>query len=77
MRKLKEGQGESYIELVKFTKQGSEIETVNYYGSSNKPESKHYADQMELFVQQKTKPVTLNREEVYKQAVSIYHPIKN
>jgi acyl-homoserine-lactone acylase len=75
--KVKGDQGESYIELVKFTKNGPEIETVNCYGSSNKPESKHYADQMELFVQQKTKPMTLNRDEVYKQAVSIYHPIKN
>ena len=75
--KVRGDQGESYIELVKFTKNGPEIETVNSFGSSNNPESKHYADQMELFVQQKTKPMTLNREEVYKQAVSIYHPIKN
>jgi acyl-homoserine-lactone acylase len=75
--KVKGDQGESYIELVKFAKDGPEIETVNCYGSSNKPESRHYADQMELFVQQKTKPMTLKKDKVYKEAVRIYHPIMN
>ncbi len=75
--KVKGDQGESYIELVKFTKDGPEIETINCYGSSNKSESKHYADQMELFVQQKTKPMTLRKDKVYKEAVRIYHPIMN
>ena len=73
---VKGRQGESYIELVKFTKNGPEIETVNCYGASNKPGTEHYADQMELFVQQKTKPMTLNKETVYKEAKKIYHPEK-
>lgn len=72
--KVKGEQGESYIELVRFTPQGPEIESVNCYGASNRPNSPHYADQMELFVKQKTKLMTLNKEKVYKEAERIYHP---
>ncbi|ULQ55101.1 penicillin acylase family protein [Flavihumibacter rivuli] len=72
--KVKGRQGESYIELVRFTSEGPIIESINCYGASNKKNSPHYADQMELFVQQKTKPMTLKREEVYQQAARIYHP---
>ncbi|MBS1556382.1 MAG: acylase [Bacteroidetes bacterium] len=72
--RVKGEQGESYIELVKFTKDGPEIETINCYGASNKADSPHYADQMELFVQQKTKPMTLDKKKVYAEAVKVYHP---
>ena len=72
--RIKGEQGESYIELVKFTKQGPEIETINCYGASNRPDNIHYADQMNLFTEQKTKPMTLNKDQVYKQAKMIYHP---
>jgi len=72
--RVKGGQGESYIELVKFTAQGPEIETVNCYGASNNPDSEHYADQMKLFVEKKTKPMTLDKEKVYREAKRIYHP---
>ncbi|CAN5612539.1 acylase [soil metagenome] len=71
---VKGDQGESYIELVRFTKDGPVIETVNCYGASSNPKSPHFADQMELFAQQKTKPMTLNKEQVYKDAKSVYHP---
>ena len=47
--------GESYIELVKFTPDGVEIESVISYGSSDDPSSKHYSDQMELFTSLKPK----------------------
>jgi acyl-homoserine-lactone acylase len=72
--RMKGDQGESYIELVKFTKEGPVIESINCYGASNRPDSPHYSDQMELFAQQKTKPMTLNKEQVYKEAKRIYHP---
>ncbi|MFM9839165.1 MAG: penicillin acylase family protein [Cyclobacteriaceae bacterium] len=71
---VKGEQGESYIEQVKFTPSGPEIETINFYGASNDPNSEHYADQMEMFIQQKTKPMTLNKEKIYKEAKRIYHP---
>jgi len=71
---VKGEQGESYIELVRFTKAGPEIETINCYGASNRPDNPHYDDQMELFTQQKTKPMTLKKEQVYQEAVRVYHP---
>lgn len=66
--------GECYIGLAKFTPSGPEIETINAFGSSNRKGSIHYNDQMELFQQQKTKKMTLNKEQVYRQAKVIYHP---
>ena len=73
--RVQSSQGESYIALVKFPKVGlPEIETINCYGASNHPESPHYADQMELFVNQKTKPMTLDKATVLRQARRVYHP---
>lgn len=66
--------GDGLVQLVKFTKDGPEIESINPYGSSNKPKGKHYTTQMELFVAEKMKKMTLDKEEVYKNAVEIYHP---
>ena len=67
--------GDSYIMLVKFTKNGPEIHTVSPYGASNKPNSPHYTDQMQLYANKQTKPMTLNKAEVYKHAEKIYHPL--
>jgi acyl-homoserine-lactone acylase len=72
--KWKGNQGDAYIELVRFTKDGPEIESLNVYGASAKKDSPHYTDQMEMFTRQQTKKMTLNKAEVYKNAKSIYHP---
>ena len=72
--KLKAFAGESYIELVRFTENGPEIETVNCYGSSNRENSPHYTDQMEMFVNQELKPMTLDKETILKEAEKVYHP---
>lgn len=66
--------GDGYIQVAKFSASGTEIRSVNAYGASAHPGSVHFTDQMELFVHEKTKPMTLNREEVFRQAVKIYHP---
>ena len=71
---VKGNQGESYIELVKFTKDGPQIESIHSYGASNKPGNKHFDDQMERFMKQELKPMTLNKESVYRSAERIYHP---
>lgn len=71
---VKADSGESYIELVKFTPQGTEIESVISYGSSDHPESPHYNDQMELFANFKTKKMTLDKETIYREAKKIEHP---
>ena len=72
--KVKVVAGESYIELVKFTPNGPEIESVISYGSSDHPDSPHYGDQMELYTQFKTKKMTFDKETIYANAERIYHP---
>ena len=72
--KWKGNQGDAYIELVRFTKDGPQIESLNVYGASAQQNSPHYTDQMEMYTRQQTKKMTLNKEEVYKNAKSIYHP---
>jgi len=66
--------GDGYIHFAKFSKEGSEIRTINAFGSSSNKNSPHYTDQMELFINEKTKPMTLNKVEIFKNAVRIYHP---
>ena len=73
--KIRASNGESYIELVKFEKgKLPEIESVNAYGASNHADSPHYTDQMELYINQKTKKMTLDKATVLKEATRIYHP---
>lgn len=67
--------GDAYVAYVRFPKQGLPIiETVNTYGASAKQGSKHFDDQVPLFLAQKTKPMTLDKALVLKQAVRTYHP---
>ncbi len=72
--KVKVVSGESYIELVRFTNNGPEIESVISYGSSDHPESSHYTDQMELYAAFETKKMTLDKQQIYANAKRIYHP---
>ena len=72
---LKTFVGDSYIILVDFGTDGKPvIHTVNAYGASTRPDSPHYTDQMEMWAAEKTKLMTLDREEVYENAEKIYHP---
>jgi acyl-homoserine-lactone acylase len=72
---LKSIGGDGLIMFARFPKQGlPEIESVNMYGASSKLGSKHYDDQVEMYLNQKTKTMTLDKATVYKNAESIYHP---
>ena len=67
--------GDAYIAFVRFPKEGLPIiETSNTYGASSKPDKPHFDDQVELFLKQKTKPMTLDKAEVLKNAKRVYHP---
>ena len=67
--------GESYIQLVRFPKNGLPIiESVNAYGASSNIKSAHFYDQMEMFVNKQTKTMTLNKEKVLKDAKRVYYP---
>ena len=72
--RLKARSGDSFIELVRYSKEGVEIETVNAFGASANKNSPHYTDQMNLYVGNALKKMTLNKEEIYQQAKRIYHP---
>ena len=66
--------GESFILLAKFDKDGPHFRTVSPYGTSNRPDSKHYTDQMQLYVNHQTKEESLSKEWAYKHAERIYKP---
>ena len=66
--------GESYIGLVRFTKNGPLFESVISFGNSDNPTSDHYTDQMEMYSKFQTKKMTFDKEEIYSQAKSIYSP---
>jgi acyl-homoserine-lactone acylase len=68
--------GDSYIELVRYSKDSVQIESVNAFGASAKPDSPHYTDQMQMFVDQKLKPMTLDKASIYRDAEKVYHPGK-
>jgi len=70
--------GDAYICFVRYPKDGSLpiIESVNTFGASMHPDSPHYKDQMTMFQNQQTKPMTLDKKEVLKQAKKIYNPAK-
>ncbi len=72
---LKSVGGDGLIMFVRFAKEGlPQIETINMYGASAKPGNKHFDDQVEMYLQQKTKTMTLDKATVYKNAERVYHP---
>ncbi|HEX2684009.1 MAG TPA: penicillin acylase family protein [Ferruginibacter sp.] len=73
--RLKSIGGDGLIMFVRFPKQGlPKIESINMYGASAVPGNKHFDDQVEMYLQQRTKTMTLDKATVYKNAESIYHP---
>ncbi len=74
MRKI--NSGDAYICFVRYPKDGKLpiIESVNTFGASMHPDSPHYKDQMTMFQNQQTKPMTLDKQEVLLKAERIYHP---
>ncbi|MEI2739179.1 MAG: penicillin acylase family protein [Chitinophagaceae bacterium] len=74
MRKV--SSGDAYICFVRYPKNGGLpiIESVNTFGASMHPGSPHYKDQMTMFQNQQTKPMTLDKKEVLRTAKKVYHP---
>lgn len=71
---LKAQNGDSFIMFAKFSTKGNHYECVVPYGESRRKSSPHLTDQMELYSKQQTKTITLNKDEVMKNATRIYHP---
>ena len=60
--------------FIQFSEDRITIESVVPYGSSNKEESKHYTDQMDLFTNQELKTVSLYEVEILPTIERSYHP---
>jgi acyl-homoserine-lactone acylase len=72
---LKVISGDAYICFVRYPKSGLPlIESINAFGASTHPDSPHFNDQMIMFQQQKTKPMSLDKQQVIRNAEKIYHP---
>lgn len=68
--------GDSYILFATYNENGLEkMESINCFGSSNRPESVHYNDQMEMFVNKQLREVTLDKDENLKRAKKAYRPL--
>lgn len=71
---LKGINGDSFVMFAKFSKAGNTYEAVVPYGASRHKGNPHYTDQMELYSKHQTKPITLDKQQVMKAAVKVYHP---
>jgi hypothetical protein len=73
--KMKMEYGDTYIHFVRFTKDGAErIETLLPF--ENTPGTEQFEDELDMFNKEKLKITTLNKEEILKNAVKTYKPIK-
>ncbi|MDX2002591.1 MAG: penicillin acylase family protein [Chitinophagales bacterium] len=69
--------GDTYTMLVEYGPKGPiRIETLSVYGSSARPDSPHYNDQMRLFSKQQTKTMTMDWQQILKEAERVYQPQK-
>ena len=66
--------GESYIGMVRFAHEKTYFESVISYGNSDRPNSPHFDDQMEMYQNFETKPMYFDRASVLTTAKKIYHP---
>ena len=66
--------GESYIELVRFSKEGVEIESINAYGNAEDPDNPYATSQMSYFSKQKLKKMTFDKKEILAKAIKVYSP---
>lgn len=66
--------GDGYIQMNRYSPTGAEVLSINAYGASAHPESKHYNDQMKMFCSEQFKKMTFDWESIKKSAEFIYHP---
>jgi acyl-homoserine-lactone acylase len=66
--------GDGFMQFTKWGIDGPEIYSINPYGSSARPNSIHYTDQMELFNKERLRTMTLNKNAILNEAVYTYHP---
>jgi acyl-homoserine-lactone acylase len=67
--------GESFIILAQFDSAGVQLETINAYGTSAEPNSPHFTDQMERYVNRQLKPMSLDVDKAFAKADTVYRPL--
>ncbi|PWE18135.1 hypothetical protein DDZ18_00525 [Marinicauda salina] len=68
-------QGDGFTMLVEWTADGEQVvSAVHQFGASNRPDSPHYADQMELFADEDFRRVPMGEAAVRAAAAEIYRP---
>jgi acyl-homoserine-lactone acylase len=74
--KMKVVHGDSFIMLINWDKAGKvSSQSIQPYGAAtNRPESRHYTDQMKLFVDRKYKPVHFEWADAVAQGGKVYRP---
>ncbi len=65
---------DSYVHFAQWKDGDVKIETLHPFGASTRPESPHYTDQMQLYADQQTKSMTLDKAKIMAEAEAIYHP---
>ncbi len=69
--------GDNFMMFVQYDENGvAEFETVVPFGSSSRPDSPHYTDQMELYTSKGAKKLTLDKEKIMENAERIYKPLE-
>jgi len=68
--------GDSFILLTRFgeTAADTKLQALQAYGQSAKPNSPHYTDQMQMFLNQELRDVVLDKAQLLKTAERVYHP---
>ena len=67
--------GDQFMMFVEYDQDGVvKFESIVPFGSSSVPSSKHYTDQMELYTQQKSKPLTFDKQTILDNAERVYAP---
>ena len=66
---------DSYVHFVQWKPNGEvRMETLHPFGASGRKDSPHYTDQMQLYADQQTKEMTLDKVKIMAEARSTYHP---
>jgi len=68
--------GDSYVLVVEFSRAGSSSSSIHQFGNSNRPGTKHYADQAHMFTRRMLRPALRKKAEIEERLEMRYRPGK-